>query len=140
MNNDSSFAMFVLFIVAFVILFYTFSTIVRKKLHVEKQAIFSYNHVNETHKKIDWTLRAIFIVFIVGSLVAYMYSDTPPSVWYMQPYVLVFLFVIINETVRIVIEKKYAKNKNAYKATAMELLFLIVFIAVAFSTNFFGLV
>ena len=31
---------------------------------IEKRRIFSYNHINERNKKIDWTIRITFIVIL----------------------------------------------------------------------------
>lgn len=123
--NTTLFAFGLLILILFTVAFYSFGSILRKKLDVEKAAMFSYNHVNAKHKKIDWTLRIAFTVILLVNLFVYMSEHTA---LYIQPYMLLFLFIITIELVRIYMEKKYAKNKKTYIATAAELAFIIVFI------------
>jgi Domain of unknown function (DUF4181) len=39
------------------LLLFSFNILARKWFKVEKKKLFSYNHVNEKHKKIDWIIR-----------------------------------------------------------------------------------
>ncbi|TFI49249.1 DUF4181 domain-containing protein, partial [Diaphorobacter sp. DS2] len=41
---------------------YFFEWGLRKWLRVEKKKYFSYNHINDKHKKVDWTIRIGFLV------------------------------------------------------------------------------
>ncbi|PIJ98734.1 DUF4181 domain-containing protein [Lysinibacillus sphaericus] len=38
-----------------------FGFVIRKLLGVERKKWFSYNHLNERHKKLDWSVRIFFI-------------------------------------------------------------------------------
>ncbi|WP_425509056.1 DUF4181 domain-containing protein [Virgibacillus doumboii] len=49
---------------------FIFNTIIRKILYVERKKMFSDNHINEAHKKIDWFLR---ISFAISSIVFFHY-------------------------------------------------------------------
>ena len=111
----------------------------RKWLNVEKKKFFSYNHVNNKHKKIDWTIRITFIFsLIIGGFINISrgYSN---HIWFLETHILLLVFVIVSETARIIMEKRYAENKNDYIFTAIQLVVISIFLISVFSTNFFGL-
>ncbi|WP_342573138.1 DUF4181 domain-containing protein [Solibacillus sp. FSL K6-1781] len=111
----------------------------RKRLNVEKKEFFSYNHVNEQHKKIDWAIRITFIVFVLFGFFINVNHDPSKHIWFLQTHILMFDFIVITELVRIVMEKRYAKNKNDYIFTAVQLGVISLFLLAVFSTDFFGL-
>jgi Domain of unknown function (DUF4181) len=53
-------------------------------------------------------------------------------------YILLIFLVILSETVRAVMEKRYAENRNDYKFTISQLAFLSFSLLLIFSTDFFG--
>lgn len=111
----------------------------RKRLNVEKKEFFSYNHVNEQHKKIDWAIRITFIVFVLFGFFINANPDPSKHIWFLQTHILMFGFIVVTELVRIVMEKRYAKNKNDYIFTAVQLGVISLFLLAVFSTDFFGL-
>lgn len=54
----------VLVLSVFGLLLFLINKLLRTWLNVEKKKVFSYNHVNDKHKKIDWTIRIIFIFIL----------------------------------------------------------------------------
>ena len=50
-----------LFLTIVITLFLLFNAVMRNWLKIEKKKLFSYNHINEKHKKIDWTIRIVFL-------------------------------------------------------------------------------
>lgn len=119
-----------LIMLVFLLLLWIFNWVTRKLLKVEKKPIFSYNHINEQHKKVDWTIRITFIVVFLISLVIY---QTTPG-WPVQPAVLLIIFLIVLEVARAVFEKKYAENENDYKFTLYQLGFAVfLFSIIVFS-------
>lgn len=114
---------------------FAFHTTMRKWLKVEEHNFFSYNHVNQKHKRIDWTIRVIAMVGMLLSLPVYLSSDF--TYWFLQSWIIMILFLIISEIVRAVMERKYAENPNAYKLTIIQLLFTLLLIFVLF--QFLGL-
>lgn len=97
--------------------------LLRKILGVEKRKRFSNNYVNEKHQKIDWTIRMVMVFVVVIAAIFSFHS--------IQIY-MIFLFVIfgaIQETVRAVMEKKYAENPNDYLFTLIQfpLAIIVVF-------------
>lgn len=127
-------------LLAIILLFWiSFNTIMRKWLKVKKKKLFSYNHVNEKHKKMDWTIRIITIASILIGFIINISRDSTDWFWFLQSWVILFIFIVVSETVRAIMERKYAKNPNAYKLTIGELLFVIILFFILFKTDFFGL-
>ncbi|WP_286166413.1 DUF4181 domain-containing protein [Bacillus sp. E(2018)] len=120
------------------LLVFTFNKIIRKWLKVEKKKLFSYNHLNRSHKKIDWTIRIASVFILIISSIINIYRTE--KLWILESYVLVFLFIIVSETVRAVMEWRYAENKNDYLYTMIQLAFVILFLLMVYNTNLFGLV
>lgn len=63
---ESSFwlKLFLLLVIVGLLLF-SFNAIMRKALKVEKRRPILHNHLNPLHRKIDWTIRIIFIIAII---------------------------------------------------------------------------
>ena len=67
-------------------------------------------------------------------------SEDPSShIWLLQPHILMFGLIFVTELVRIVMEKRYAANKNDYIFTTVQLVVISMFLLAVFSTDFFGL-
>ncbi|MBG9810069.1 DUF4181 domain-containing protein [Priestia filamentosa] len=130
---------FISLLAIILLLWISFNTIMRKWLKVKKKKLFSYNHVNEKHKKMDWTIRVITIVSILIGFIINISRDSTDWFWFLQSWVILFIFIVVSETVRAIMERKYAKNPNAYKLTISELLFVIILFFILFKTDFFGL-
>ncbi len=117
-----------------------FNAIMRKLLNVERQKFFSYNHINEQHKKVDWTIRISTIVIL---LIGYAINSTRnPSewFWFFQPWAILILFLISSQTAKVIMERKYAENRNRYKVTISETVFISVILLSLFMTDFWGLI
>lgn len=105
------------------VLLYIFNKIVRKHLNVEKPKMFSYNHVNQNHKQLDWTIRIVFIVaMLISPFITYISEDISR---FAAP-VLVLIYIVISEIARAYMEWKYAANPKAYIATISQLIFLLI--------------
>lgn len=111
----------------------------RKLLNVEKKKLFSYNHINDKHKKIDWIIRITFTFFIIIGFFINVNRDSLKPIWFLETHNLLFAFIIVSEIVRIIMEKRYAENKNDYIFSAIQLVVILIFLLSVFSTNFFGL-
>lgn len=111
----------------------------RKWLNVEKKEFFSNNFVNQKHKKIDWTIRITFIVVVLFGFFFNVNENSSKHIWLLQPHILMFGLIVVTELVRIVMEKRYAANKNDYIFTTVQLVVISMFLLVVFSTDFFGL-
>lgn len=137
---ESSFWLnFFLFLLIIVLLIFLFNAIVRKILKVEKKKVFSYNHLNELHKRIDWTIRIAFVVaIIVGGIINASRLSLNP-ILFLEPYFLLFMLIFLTEIVTAVMEWKYAENRNAYIFTVLQLIFIVILLLSIYITDFFGL-
>lgn len=130
----------VLLIVGVFVLFFLFNTVLSKWLKIKRRGFFSYKHVNEKHKIIDWTIRITFIfIILIGS---YINAERHPTerIWLLEPWIIVFGLIILTELVRAYMEWKYEENKNKYILTLSELVFAAILVMIVFKTNFFGMV
>ncbi len=121
------------------LLIFSFHAIMRRLLKVEKKKFFSNHHLNETHKKVDRSIRVIVIGLL---MIGYVYNVTRPStewVWYLEPWFLMCLMVVTTESSTALMEWKYATNRKDYLLTISQLLFFIIVMATMFLSNFFGL-
>ncbi|MGE7544359.1 DUF4181 domain-containing protein [Sporosarcina newyorkensis] len=130
---------FFLFLFVVWLLFFSFNAIMRKILKVKKKKLFSDNHMNALHEKIDWTIRIVFIVaIIVGSIVNISRLPSDP-ILFLEPYILLFALIFITEIVTAIMEWKYSENKNAYILTTSQLVLLAMLLLSMYLTDFFGL-
>ncbi|MFE8697609.1 DUF4181 domain-containing protein [Cytobacillus sp. FJAT-53684] len=136
---EASFFLKLILLIAIIILvFVLFDIFMRKLLKVEKKKFFSYNHVNEKHKKIEWMIRITFVVILFGFYI-YSMSDPVGGFLYLQfvP-IAMLIFILVTETLRAFMEWKYAANKKAYIVTVSQLVFASILVISMFTTDFFG--
>nr|WP_077305426.1 DUF4181 domain-containing protein [Terribacillus halophilus] len=131
---------FFLLLAAILLLLISFHALMRKWLRVERSKLFSYNHVNAKHKKIDWILRITTIIMILLFTPVVMMTGINNLNFFINPSSILIIFIIVSEIVRTVMERKYAKNPNAYKVTLSQLIFLCLLLLTLYTTNFWGLI
>lgn len=127
-------------IAMFLLLLVTFNRIISRWLKVERKKIFSNNHVNKRHEKIDWIIRviAIFSIFLGYAID----STRGPTDWYwfLQPWFILMVFVSVSEVGRAIMERKYAENPNAHKVTLCNIVFTLILFYTLVKTGFGGLI
>jgi len=137
---ESSFWLkFFLFLFVLWLVMFLFSRIVRRILKVEKKKMFSYNHLNEWHKKIDWTIRIVFIVVMIVGVIINSSRFPLNPILFLEPYFLLIMLTFSTEIVTAVMEWKYAENRNSYIFTVLQLIFIAILLLTMFITGFFGL-
>ncbi|KAB8130297.1 DUF4181 domain-containing protein [Gracilibacillus oryzae] len=130
-----------LFLLAIIlILWFSFTLIIRRWLNVERPKWSSYNHVNGKHKRIDWIIRIAAIFMLIAGYIINMSRDPANWYWFLQPWFILIIFIFAIQIVRAVMEQKYAQNPNAYKVTIGEIIFIFLLFFTLFQTDFFGLV
>lgn len=77
------------------------------------------------------------VVIVIGYTIN-MVRDPLESIWFMNTWFLFFVFIIVSELVRAVMERKYAGHANAYIFTLSQLGFIIIVLLTIFMTDFFG--
>lgn len=123
---DSTFWIKLVVIIGSVLLLlFVFNIVMGKLLGVERKKFFSYNHVNDLHKNIDWTLRIILILVMLSIIIVINSIQRP--VIPMPTSVALTIFIIISEAVRAFMEWKYASNPRDYILTLSQLgLYIII--------------
>ena len=53
-----------IFFISLALLLIIFNYTVRKLLGVGRKKPFSYHHMNQRHKKLDWSVRIVFIIIV----------------------------------------------------------------------------
>ncbi|EFV75544.1 MULTISPECIES: DUF4181 domain-containing protein [Cytobacillus] len=119
------------------VLIYSFELGLRKWLKVEKKKFFSYNHINDKHKKVDWTIRIGFLVTLLTGYVINMKRYPMEFIWYLEPAVLLIVFIVLSETARAFMEWKFAENRKAYLVTIFHLAFVLFLLFIVIKTDFF---
>lgn len=127
-----------LVLMLFGLILFLFNTGMSKLLHVKRRGFFSIEYVNERHRSIDLVIRFTFVLFlIIGFLLTYN-DEGRKRFWIFEPYYLLLIFIIGSETVRGVMEWKYAENRKESIVTFSQLVFSITVLITMFATNFFG--
>jgi len=111
--------------------------ILRKVLKIEKEKkpFFSYNHINDLHRKIDWGIRIISVITIITTNMLVV-AENYPNYFLLIP---IFLIIGLDYPVRAFFERKYSKNPKQYILTLSEgvLIFLALVIVIQFNFNLF---
>ncbi|WP_171051644.1 DUF4181 domain-containing protein [Alteribacter natronophilus] len=110
----------------------------RMMLKLEKKPYFSYNHMNNLHKRIDWSLRGVFVAAVFGYWLLFLglrVMDQPT----INLHHLFFGYAIAVTALQTVMEWKYAEEKKAWILTASQLSMLLIIVSVLFATDFFGM-
>ena len=118
--------------------FFIFNLIMSRWLKVEKRKLFSHNHVNDKHKKIDWTIRIIFIIFMILGSFINATRDYTERIWFLERWCFLLGLTILAEAIRAFMERRYADKKNAYIFTLSQLLFGMIVVISILTTNFWG--
>ena len=129
-----------LLLIGIAILINGFSYMMSKLLRVERKKWFSYNHINDVHKKVDWVFRIAFAIIIIVSA-GYKISQEPlEPVWYLNTWFLLIISIVLSESVRAYMEWKYEENRNAYVLTISETAFILFLYILILKTNFFYII
>ncbi|MFF2176386.1 DUF4181 domain-containing protein [Lysinibacillus sp. NPDC058147] len=133
------FGTLMLFLMVLVLIFNIFGFVIRKLLGVKRKKWFSYNHINERHKKLDWSIRIIFLsLFLISSY--YMIDNATFGIpWYFETWFILIVFLITTELLRTFMEWKYAENKRDFIATFVEMVFMVSIVFLTITMDFFGL-
>lgn len=137
--NKSELGTLLLFLIVVILVINFFGFVIRKLLGVERKKWFSYNHLNERHKKLDWLVRIFFVILLFISNYYTNYNDILGTYWYFETWFIIIVFLITSELLRTFMEWKYAENKKDFIATLSEMLFAISIIFLTIVTDFFGL-
>ncbi|MDW0111264.1 DUF4181 domain-containing protein [Sporosarcina aquimarina] len=135
---NSSGAGVVLIIAIVLVVFYIIEKITRKWLKVSSKVAFVVKSVNDKHRKIDWTLRAIFMFGIFFLAIMITSEKYQPHLWLYIFFSYLLITNVILELVRAFMQKRYSEEKNEYIVTLIQLVLFICLAMVTLTTKFFG--
>lgn len=107
--------------------------ILRKVLKIEKEknSFFSYNHLNDSHRRIDWGIRIISVITIITTNILVVFENYP------NYFLLIPIFIIgLDYPVRTFFERKYSKNPKQYILTLSEGVLMLLAIVIFIQSNF----
>ena len=99
------------------------------KIEKEKRSFFSYNHVNELHKKIDLTFRFVFMMILIVVNILVILED-----YSIQLYIYTSLFyAVLDFIVRAFFEYKYSQNPKQSIVTISDGIILSIGLLIVFN-------
>ncbi|MGN7410869.1 DUF4181 domain-containing protein [Sporosarcina sp. SAFN-010] len=122
---------FIIIILIIILLVGIIPAVFRYKMRADKKKWFSYNHINKFHKKIDWTLR---IVYMISLIVSAIFFYTKP----LLISIILAVFVLSQISVQAFIEWKFSENRRNFKVSLIQLgLTLITLVGVFFWIKYY---
>lgn len=122
---------FIIIILIIILLVGIIPAVFRYKMRADKKKWFSYNHINKLHKKIDWTLR---IVYMISLIVSAIFFYTKP----LLISIILAVFVLSQISVQAFIEWKFSENRKNFKVSLIQLgLTLITLVGVFFWIKYY---
>lgn len=86
----------------------------RYRLGASKKKWFSNHHINTLHKKVDWTLRIVFVISIIIS--AILFTSQP-----LITYILSSFFILTQIGVQTYMEWKLSDNGKDFQVSLLQL-------------------
>lgn len=111
----------------------------RKLLKTEKKSILFNQYVSDKQFKIEWMLRGVSLAGLVVMSFPYLSTNAPIDTWFTLLLSYMLLMNVVNESVTAFMEKKYAKSKNQYIATLIEMVLFSSFLLCIIVANLLGL-
>ncbi|EPD52053.1 DUF4181 domain-containing protein [Paenisporosarcina sp. FSL H8-0542] len=130
--------MFLIKLALFVLIVFGLNVVVKLllkkvlKIEKEKNSFFSYNHINNLHRKIDWGIRITSIITIIITNILVIVENYPNYL------LLIPIFCIgLDYPVRAFFERKYSQNPKQYILTLSEGVIMLLAIVIVIQFNLF---
>lgn len=105
------------------------------RIEKEKKSIFSYNHINDLHKKVDWSVRIGTMIASLVVLYLVFYKEFPVTLYL----VLLVLVIMADYLVRTIFEWKYSQNPKQAILTISEMALIVIALIVVFQFDILNL-
>lgn len=105
------------------------------RIEKEKKSIFSYNHINDLHKKVDWSVRIGTMIASLVVLYLVFYKEFPVTLYL----VLLVLVIMADYLVRAIFEWKYSQNPKQAILTISEMALIVIALIVVFQFDILNL-
>lgn len=119
-----------------IIITFVVKMILRKLLQIEKQkkGFFSYNHINDLHRKIDWTIRIVSTIALI--IIQYIIVFNGYS--FNINLIGILLFALVQYITQAFFEYKYSQNKKQSILTLSEMVICAVSIITIIQMDLFS--
>lgn len=92
------------------------------KIEKEKKDLFSYNHINKLHQKVDWFVRGVSMLSLIAILYLTMYKEYPVTLFLIA----LISLTILDYSVRAFFEWRYSDNPKQSILTISEMTVLVL--------------
>lgn len=99
----------------------------------EKKRIFSYNHLNDLHKKIDWAIRIGAMLVSIIALYLIFYKEFPVTLYL----ILLIVLAIIDYSTRAIFEWKFSEHPKQAILTIGEMCVIVISFFIVFYFDLF---
>lgn len=128
---------FLLLALTWLVLITAVKTILRKTFKIEKKnkPLFSYNHINNMHRNIDWIIRitsTIALIFVLYLIVYQNYSNYAFLIT-------VLLFAVLEYLMTAFFEWKYSQHPKQSILTISDMVITIIIILTLIQLDIFNL-
>ncbi|SIT88979.1 DUF4181 domain-containing protein [Edaphobacillus lindanitolerans] len=131
--------MIALFILGMLLASAAFTYVIKRWAGVKKGKWFTWDYVNDRHRKLDKWIRITFIVpYLIYLVPAIMTGWNERAPWYLQTWALLVAFFGVLTLFQAFMEKKYSDNPRAYLATLGDGAFIIALLLIVIRSGFFG--
>lgn len=120
------------------VIFTAFNMIIRRLLRVEKEKLFSYNHINAQHKRWNWMIRIGFMIVLIPLVMVSSYYDESRGFWQYAPLIGTMVLIVLSEGLKAYMQWRHAENRNDYVYTILQIIFAVCLFLTVIMTNFFG--
>lgn len=94
-----------------------------KAFNIEKRkSKFSYNHVNKTHRRLDWLIRIMSMLCLLYFVYLIFYRDSSITLFFIG----LIIFTILSDSVRAYFEWKHSSHPKHSILTISEMLVLVI--------------
>lgn len=104
------------------------------KIEKEKTEFFSYNHINDLHKKVDWCVRIGSAIVSIAVIYLVIFNEYPVTLYL----VLLVLLTTADFSVRAIFEWKYSENPKQAILTVSEMSVLVIALILIFQFDVFS--
>ncbi|WP_349773687.1 DUF4181 domain-containing protein [Sutcliffiella horikoshii] len=126
------------FIVVIVLtIMYVVRFLLRRAFSIDKSKkdFFSYNHINDLHRKVDWGIR--LIILVVNLVLFFMIIEDIVPIYFVV--IALLVLIIVDRLVHAFFEWKYSDNPKDAILTLSDMIIMVIAVVLVSSMNLLNL-
>ncbi|MCM3618248.1 DUF4181 domain-containing protein [Sutcliffiella horikoshii] len=100
-----------------------------------KKDFFSYNHINDLHRKVDWGIR--LIILVVNLVLFFMIIEDIVPIYFVV--IALLVLIIVDRLVHAFFEWKYSDNPKDAILTLSDMIIMVIAVVLVSSMNLLNL-